>query len=437
MLGLPEEIDTAIAEAVKDLRARGYSWAEIGSRLGITRQAAQQRWGMSRQPDQTAGVSALQPSKIAVLGPGGQKGIRVDLQARLQTAFSAHDTHSSAPGGRPGSTAPPVNGSQVRDTVFCPAHALGYVAEQVDELCRRVAAELDAGGSARPLIENAAFRTRKVGRRYDIDAVDWFLDQFLLPPVDIGRTGVGDDTWDDLPVTQVAQATGEKDAFRMQCDRAWHDFGQQPGTRLWFGNAARWVNELRTADQQTLVSVQESTWFLYPRTFIAGGRSFTFRRTSAEQSSSPAVTELRARAARVAAGQFTDDLAARVSQPKPIIGPHARRLADGTGTPILYAAASGDSIRRAGAYIMFPDQQWLRFLVRGSALENAIMTAVDQAGNRVARYRYTGPKRQAENSSWGSEEIIVHPGRELTDGLALALALSANGWLTGYFHSGP
>jgi len=32
-------------EAVKGLRARGYSWAEIGSRLGITRQAAQQRWG--------------------------------------------------------------------------------------------------------------------------------------------------------------------------------------------------------------------------------------------------------------------------------------------------------------------------------------------------------------------------------------------------------
>ena len=45
MLGLAEEIDTAIAEAVKGLRACGYSWAEIGSRLGITRQAAQQRWG--------------------------------------------------------------------------------------------------------------------------------------------------------------------------------------------------------------------------------------------------------------------------------------------------------------------------------------------------------------------------------------------------------
>jgi hypothetical protein len=47
MLGLAEEIDTAIAEAVKGLRACGYSWAEIGSRLGITRQAAQQRWGAS------------------------------------------------------------------------------------------------------------------------------------------------------------------------------------------------------------------------------------------------------------------------------------------------------------------------------------------------------------------------------------------------------
>jgi hypothetical protein len=45
MLGLSAEIDTAIAQAVTGLRAFGYSWAEIGSRLGVTRQAAQQRWG--------------------------------------------------------------------------------------------------------------------------------------------------------------------------------------------------------------------------------------------------------------------------------------------------------------------------------------------------------------------------------------------------------
>ncbi len=45
MLGLSAEIDTAIGQAVTGLRAYGYSWAEIGARLGVTRQAAQQRWG--------------------------------------------------------------------------------------------------------------------------------------------------------------------------------------------------------------------------------------------------------------------------------------------------------------------------------------------------------------------------------------------------------
>ena len=44
LVGLAEEIDAAMAEAVKGLRAHGYSWAEIGARLGISRQAAQQGW---------------------------------------------------------------------------------------------------------------------------------------------------------------------------------------------------------------------------------------------------------------------------------------------------------------------------------------------------------------------------------------------------------
>ena len=45
MTDLADEIDTAISQAVQGLRGFGYSWAEIGSRLGVTRQAAQQRWG--------------------------------------------------------------------------------------------------------------------------------------------------------------------------------------------------------------------------------------------------------------------------------------------------------------------------------------------------------------------------------------------------------
>jgi hypothetical protein len=45
MTRLADDIEVAIAEAVTGLRAFGYSWADIGTRLGVTRQAAQQRWG--------------------------------------------------------------------------------------------------------------------------------------------------------------------------------------------------------------------------------------------------------------------------------------------------------------------------------------------------------------------------------------------------------
>jgi uncharacterized protein (DUF3084 family) len=41
------QLDDAINEAVTGLRGKGYSWAEIAARLGVTRQAAQQRWGES------------------------------------------------------------------------------------------------------------------------------------------------------------------------------------------------------------------------------------------------------------------------------------------------------------------------------------------------------------------------------------------------------
>jgi hypothetical protein len=45
MAGIAGEMDDAIHAAITGLRARGYSWADIARRLGITRQAAQQRWG--------------------------------------------------------------------------------------------------------------------------------------------------------------------------------------------------------------------------------------------------------------------------------------------------------------------------------------------------------------------------------------------------------
>jgi hypothetical protein len=39
------EFGTLIQQAAQGLHTCGYTWAEIGSRLGITRQGAQQHWG--------------------------------------------------------------------------------------------------------------------------------------------------------------------------------------------------------------------------------------------------------------------------------------------------------------------------------------------------------------------------------------------------------
>lgn len=52
MAAAVDELDDALRDAVTGLRGKGYSWAEIATRLGVTRQAAQQRWrhsGKSRR----------------------------------------------------------------------------------------------------------------------------------------------------------------------------------------------------------------------------------------------------------------------------------------------------------------------------------------------------------------------------------------------------
>ena len=45
LLNLSACLEDTIQTAINGLRDCGYSWADIASRLGITRQAAQQRWG--------------------------------------------------------------------------------------------------------------------------------------------------------------------------------------------------------------------------------------------------------------------------------------------------------------------------------------------------------------------------------------------------------
>ncbi|WP_217182594.1 hypothetical protein [Streptomyces sp. AC495_CC817] len=45
LLTIRESVEVAITTAVVGLRSQGYSWAEVGDGLGISRQAAQQRYG--------------------------------------------------------------------------------------------------------------------------------------------------------------------------------------------------------------------------------------------------------------------------------------------------------------------------------------------------------------------------------------------------------
>jgi hypothetical protein len=45
---LPATIDTAMHSTVAELRAQGYTWAQIGNLIGVTRQTAQQRFGNIR-----------------------------------------------------------------------------------------------------------------------------------------------------------------------------------------------------------------------------------------------------------------------------------------------------------------------------------------------------------------------------------------------------
>lgn len=45
LVQLQRDLDDALRSAVLGLRSSGYSWEEIGRRLGVTRQAAFQRFG--------------------------------------------------------------------------------------------------------------------------------------------------------------------------------------------------------------------------------------------------------------------------------------------------------------------------------------------------------------------------------------------------------
>jgi hypothetical protein len=277
-------------------------------------------------------------------------------------------------------------------------------------------------------------------RPYDIDAVDWFLGQLAGQPNGSDLAGLRSGPWRDLEVAQLTRSGSGSPARQPEkpgkylaerCANAWRDFGHHPGMALRWERvrtsalASRWEFELRTVDQQPIARL--CCWPIYRSTTVsAGGRSFTINTPDIPARSTagswpPGIGELAARGWQDHAGYFTAATMTNWAQRD-----QARQvdeLVDETGTPVLYT--SGDSYNgRACARVTFPDQRWLRFLVRGTSYANAIMTAVDQAGNKVARYR-------AGRAPYAAE-ILVHPNRQLTDELTLAIAISP-AWLRHYF----
>jgi hypothetical protein len=79
LVALSAELDSAIADAVAGLRAAGYSWGEIATRLGVTRQAAHQRWA-------TSPTISTAPTEAGSTGVGS-----IGAAASIDVAASATD----------------------------------------------------------------------------------------------------------------------------------------------------------------------------------------------------------------------------------------------------------------------------------------------------------------------------------------------------------
>jgi DivIVA domain-containing protein len=343
-----------------------------------------------------------------------------------------------------------VDGNEVRRLIF--PRGSGYDMAAVDELLDRVATELDAGRPVGDLIEDARFPWRSMQLRgglrsgYQPTAVDWVLLQLRRQDDPAARA----DPWRNLPIRRYDLASPDASAaeptgparhaaamplavraqaakdYKRECAEAWRDFGVPPGAQLSLVKTGVTRRELRTAERHPLVSVRT----VPARTFDRDGRTYRLSRVKAAQW--PAV-----------AGQIGDERPGSPAhraptEPAPQAGKGAVRLAsrvvrkDGslknlagrTGLPILYTG--GRHIDRLDhGYVQFPGRRWLRFPVRGTQRSNAIMTAVDQAGRQVARYRIADRR---------TIEITVHPDQQLTDELVLTLAVTAR-WVSSFFDS--
>ncbi len=406
---------------------------DYGLRREDLPQAAQAEYDLLKPDWEAAQARARAETRARIEAVQADYDRLRDHWLRQRAGARAHEPSpmpdEGGPMARPASHVPSVNADEVRDVRF---RRGSYDAAEVDDLHSRLGTELDAGRPAGPLIANAAFRSKGLlGRGYAVESVDWFLDQLRSREDYCDLAGTGADPWRDLAVANYFTRSGP--GLDQECMDAWRGFGQVPGTQLrwvWAGATRR---ELRTAEQHPIASSRygwSPTLFLTSwapdatgTTFSTGERTFAAKRIT--RSSRPDVAEMIRRSHRIGGhGHF---LAAGTPQALErnlglAYGPdNLREFRDETGTPVLYTSGIHGN-HGAGGCITFPDRRRLRFPVRSTSRGNAVMTAVDQGGNKVARYRVIGSLRTA------TVEITVHPDEKLTDELTLALLISAP-WL--------
>ena len=308
-----------------------------------------------------------------------------------------------------------MNGHDVRTAKFARGR-VGYDPSQVHQLLADVADELDAGRPAWPVIATARRRMLVLGGS-DRNAVDAFLDQVIRQDSGSWPAEVSTDPWQDRAVWNYTEAPprplspsdrrrARKD-LALDCARAWRDFREVPGVPLTWMRTEDKRRELVTADRQVIASFRR-------KSFTVNGRDFQVR---------PVLKADRPRVAR----------AFSLPGSSPSANSWSNQVVDSAGQSILFIAGAHLG-RSAGASIKFTDHRVLRFPVRGTQRFNAIMTAVDQDGTRIARFR-----RLQKRPPWdltGAVEIMVHPGQRLTYELALVIALAAP-WVGQYFTSEP
>jgi hypothetical protein len=344
-----------------------------------------------------------------------------------------------------------VNGDELRGLVL--PENYGYMAADVDDLLARVADEIDARRPIGTLVANATFRTPEVSTRrrlrrepapraYDWQAVDWLLGQLRKGDSDSGQAQIEADPWRHL--TPWGVLTGDFDLSRYATvsaanrPEAWRACDAIPGTRLRSVSTGILREELRSAEpkageSRALASVRRGVpWTTWSPSLTAaariGERTFTSRRVS--RSGWPTI------AMTFGAGSPGSPAHLRPALGKePQSGdgvpylPRVRVLVDQYGNPIL-STGGRNFDRSAGAYIRLPGGRWLSFPVCGGSRRGAIMTAVDQAGRKVAVYRMVRGARGLPLPL--QVEIIIHPGQVITDEVLLILAVSAP-WLRSYF----